>query len=569
MGEEYVWYKYYQPGWGPHLDYPYCSIPELLDRTVAKYPDKVCTIFMGAKLTFRQVQEKSNRLAAALANFGVRKGSRVALMLPNTPQYVLSYLAVLRLGAIVVQMNPLYTEREIENILADSEAEAIIALDLFISRIEAVKPRTKLRTVIWSRVNEFLGFPLKQLYPLMAKRKNSYPAITPKAHLFNLSDLINSSHGRPPRVDIDPAEDVAIFQYTGGTTGIPKAAMCTHMNMVANCYQARAIVGDTLIEGRERGIGLLPFFHSYGLTTNLNLLIAFGGTMILCPQPNDFKQVLGLIRKYKPTLFNGVPTMYIGILNHPDLVKTDMSSIKVLNSGAAAMPVEVMNQFEAKTGGRIVEGYGLSEASPVVTCNPFKGTRKPGSIGIPLPDTIVKIVDMETGTRELPPGEVGELVVKGPQVMKGYWNRPEETAQVLRDGWLYTGDVAKMDEDGFFYIVDRKKDMIITGGFNVYPREVEEVIYEHPKVKEVAVVGVPDEYAGERIKAVVVPKEGQTLTEDEIRQWCRNKLTGYKVPRIVEFRDELPLTMVGKVLRRVLKEEAVAEAAKEGTEKGA
>lgn len=553
--DQYPWYKHYEVGFGPPLVYPEnSSVYDLFQETAAKYPNLTATIFMGARMSFAQLSQQVDRMAAALAQLGIKKQDRVAVMLPNCPQYVISYLAILRLGAVVVQVNPLYTEREVENILTDSGAKIAVVIDLMYPRVEKIRSQTSLSHLIFTRVSEYLPFPINYLYPLLAKRKGQYPQIKTSPSTINFSELIRNTSGLPPKVLIDAASDIAVFQYTGGTTGTPKAAMLTHRNLVADTYMSRAIVGSALKEGEERVLAVLPFFHSFGLTTTLNLAIAFGSTLICIPR-FEVKAVLKAIDKYRPTAFPGVPTMYVALNNYPELHRYDIKSIRVMISGAAAMPVEVLRQFEAKTGGVICEGYGLSEASPVVCCNPCVGVRKPGSIGIPLVGTVCRVVDLETGTRELAPGEVGELIVKGPQVMKGYWNRPEDTAHSLRDGWLYTGDVAKMDEDGYFYIVDRKKDMIITGGFNVYPREVEEVLYEHPKIKEAAVVGVPDEYSGERVKAVVVPKEGETLSEEEVIQWCRQKLTGYKVPRFVEFRDELPLSLVGKVLRRALKEE--------------
>lgn len=553
--EQYPWYKHYEVGFGPPLVYPEdSSMYEVFHQTVTKYPHLTATVFMGAQLSFQQLSQQVDRLASALAELGIQKQDRVAVMLPNCPQYVISYLAILRLGAIVVQVNPLYTEREVEGILIDSGAKIAIVMDLMYPRVEKIRAKTALNQVIFTRVSEYLPFPARQLYPWLAKRKGQYPPIKAGPATINFSQLVHGASGSVPRVVVDAENDIAVFQYTGGTTGIPKAAMLTHRNLVADVYMSRAIVGSAMKEGEERVLAVLPFFHSFGLTTTLNLALAFGCTLICIPR-FEIKAVLKAIDKYRPTAFPGVPTMYVALNNYPELHRYDIKSIRVMISGAAAMPVEVLRQFEAKTGGVICEGYGLSEASPVVCCNPCVGVRKPGSIGIPLVGTVCRVVDMETGTTALAPGEVGELTVKGPQVMKGYWNRPEDTAHSLREGWLYTGDVAKMDEDGYFYIVDRKKDMIITGGFNVYPREVEEVLYEHPKIKEAAVIGVADEYSGERVKAVVVPKEGETMSEEEVIQWCRQKLTGYKVPRFVEFRDELPLSLVGKVLRRALKEE--------------
>jgi len=358
-------------------------------------------------------------------------------------------------------------------------------------------------------------------------------------------------------MDIDPAEDLAVLQYTGGTTGVSKGAMLTHRNLVANVHQCLAWFPDIRM-GKESILCTLPFFHSYGMTVDMNFGVLSGSTLVLIPNPRDLHMVLKAITKHRPTLFPGVPAMYIALINNPDVQsgKMDVTSIRACLSGAAPLPVEVQQEFERLTGGKLVEGYGLSESSPVTHANPLDGIRKAGSIGMPVPNTEVRVVDVEDRAKELPLGEIGELAVKGPQVMKGYWNMPEETDNVMdADGWLYTGDIAQADETGFFYIVDRKKDMIIASGYNIYPRDVEEVIFEHPKVEDVAVAGIPDPKRGETVKAYVVLKEGQTATEEEIIEFCRDKLSKYKVPTAVEFRTELPKTMVGKVLRRVLVEE--------------
>ncbi|NYE58437.1 long-chain-fatty-acid--CoA ligase [Carboxydothermus ferrireducens] len=538
MGSVYQakpWLKHYSEGVRASLNYPEKTLHELFWETTEKYPGLTATVFLGQEMTYKELGEKIKRFTNALSKLGIKKGDRVAVMLPNCPEFVISYFAILTLGGIVVQTNPMYVERELEYQLNDSGAETIILLDVLYPRANAVKGNTALKNLI------VVNIPLIGTYP---------GEFGPGVYKFN--DLISDSEPNSPEVTVTP-DDVAVLQYTGGTTGISKGAMLTHKNLVANVYQVREFSNGIFFDGQERILTALPLFHVYGMTCCMNLATCFGGTMILIPK-FDATLLLQHIQRYRPTSFPGAPTMYVALLNHPDLTKYDLRSINVCVSGSAPLPVEVQTKFEEVTGAVVVEGYGLSEASPVTHCNPIRGTRKIGSIGVPYSDTIAKIVDIETG-EELPPGQIGELVVKGPQVMKGYWNRPEETARALKDGWLYTGDLAKMDEDGFFYIVDRKKDMIIAGGYNIYPREVEEVLYQHPKVKEAIVVGVPDPYRGETVKAFIVVKEGETLTEQEVIEFCNAHLARYKVPRLVEFRSELPKTAVGKVLRRQLREE--------------
>jgi len=390
------------------------------------------------------------------------------------------------------------------------------------------------------------------LYPLVQKKDGHNPQVTYGSDVEPFLSVLKESANNPVKIEVDPEHDIALLQYTGGTTGVAKGVMLTHANLIANAVQCKAVLYK-LKMGRDRILGALPLFHVYGMTTVMNKGISIAAEIILVPK-FDVKQILELISKTKPTLFPGAPTMYIGLINHPDLQKYDLSSIEACVSGSAPLPVEVKNRFEELTGGKLVEGYGLTEASPVTHSNPIWGKSITGSIGLPWPDTDSRVLDPSTG-EELPTGQIGELAVKGPQVMVGYWNRPEDTAAVLKDGWLLTGDMGYMDEDGYFYIVDRKKDMIIAGGFNIYPREVEEVLFEHPAIQEAAVIGVPDPYRGETVKAFVVLKQGMEASEEELEKHCREKLAAYKIPRLYEFRSELPKTMVGKVLRRQLQEE--------------
>ncbi|PZN07510.1 MAG: long-chain fatty acid--CoA ligase [Bacillota bacterium] len=541
---ERPWLKHYPANVPAHLDYPEVPLHELVAQRAREHPDLPALRYYMVRMTYGELWARVNRCAAALAALGVAKGDRVALMLPNCPQYVIAYYATLRLGAIVAQVNPLYTPRELTHLIGDSGAKVLIVADAVYPTVQAALGDLRLEHILVARL---LG--------------NVQPG--PEAKSFE--DLLAGAAGEPPAVAIDPRDDVAVLQYTGGTTGRSKGAMLTHFNLVANVVQTQHWfpAEERMKAGEGRILTILPLFHSYGMTVCMNYGLASGYELILVPR-FELSEVMEIIRATRPHFFPGVPTMYVAVNNYPNAEEYGVGSIEFCNSGGAAMPLEVMNAFERRFGARVVEGYGLSEASPVTHSNPVRGLRKPGSIGIPYPDTDAEIVDVETGTRVLGPGEVGELRIRGPQVMKGYWNRPEETAETLRDGWLYTGDIAKMDEDGYFYIVDRKKDMIIASGYNVYPREVEEVLYEHPAVAECCVAGVPDPYRGETVKAYIVPRPGRSVTADEIIAFCRERLAAYKVPKLVEFRRELPKTAVGKVLRRVLVEEEKARLASGG-----
>lgn len=545
------WYRFYEPGVPRTLAYPEVPLWKFLEESARKYPAHTALLFFGRRLSYGELWEAVLRFANALEQLGVRKGDRVALMLPNCPQFVIAFYGALRIGAVVVGLNPLYTARELELMLNDSGSSTLILLRSLFPRYREVAGSTAVRRVIVTGIEDYLPWPKSWLYPLKARREGTWVELRPDPNLYWFRRLLKKYSPQPARVSIDPKEDVALLLYTGGTTGLPKAAMLTHFNLVANCLQVKSWM-PSLQEATEVIQGVLPFFHSYGLTTVLNLGVAIAATIVLQPR-FVLEEVLRSTARYGVTLFPGVPTMYVAINTSAHVKRYNLHSIRLCISGAAPLPVEVAQAFERLTGARLVEGYGLSEASPVTHTNPLFGQRKFGSIGLPLPDVDAQIVD-ESG-RPLPPGEIGELIVYGPNVMKGYWNRPEETAQALRDGWLYTGDMAKMDEEGYFYIVDRKKDLIIVGGFNVFPREVEEVLFEHPKVKEAVVAGVPDPYHGEIVKAYVVLREGERASEQELIEFCKERLAPYKVPKRVEFRSELPKSMVGKVLRRMLLEE--------------
>lgn len=546
------WLKHYDKDVPYHIDYPEVPLFYFLEEAAQKYPDAPATIFKGAKVTYRELNELSNRLAAGLADLGVKKGDRVGIFMPNTPQFVIAYFAILKLGAVVVATNPLYSAREIEHQVNDAGIEIMIVMSNFYNLIKTVQPKTKIKTLVVTNLKEALPPILAFLFTLTREKKGGFRVQLAEDDHW-MQDLITRHKPEDrPQVEVTPDDD-ALFQYSGGTTGISKGAIAMHRNLVANSLQIRMWM-PTAQDGKETVLMALPLFHVYGMVAGMLFAIRTGAAMVMIPNPRDLEDVLTSIQKYKATIFPGVPTLYNAINNHPDVLagKYNLSSIKACISGSAPLMRETKEKFEALTGGVVFEGYGLSEAPTATHCNPLLGENRTGSIGLPLPDVDCRIVSLDDGVTVLPPGEIGELVIKGPQVMKGYHNMPTETANTLREGWLYTGDIARMDEDGYFYIVDRKKELIKPGGYQVWPREVEEVITEHPKVLEVGVAGVPDPYRGETVKAWVVVKPGETLSEDEVKDWCRERLAKYKVPTLVEFRSELPKTTVGKILRREL-----------------
>jgi long-chain acyl-CoA synthetase len=462
---------------------------------------------------------------------------------------VVAYYAAMRIGAITVMNNPLYSDRELEHQFNDSGAKVLITLDLLGNRMIDLRPKTQIKQIVYTSIGDYLPFPKNLLFPLVGKKKGLAADVKPADDLFKWKGLLARFSPYPPKVTID-FDDVAMYQYTGGTTGVSKGVMLTHGNLSQQVQHVAAWFPT--FGSDEIMLGALPFFHVFGLSTAMNLAIFKGWGDILVPKPQP-PQLLEAISKFKPTFAPLVPTMYIGMLEHPDIEKTDLTSIKGCFSGSAPLPLEVISEFEKKTGAVIVEGFGMTESCPVTHINPFKGNRKVGSVGLPISDTESRIVDLDDGVTDVPVGETGELLVRGPQVMKGYWNRPDATAETITDGWLHTGDIAKMDEEGYFYIVDRKKDMIISGGFNVYPRDIEEVFFEHPKVMEATVIGIPHPKRGEAVKVFVVLKEGQTATAEEMLKYCEDKLAKYKWPTEIEFRKELPKTNVGKVLKKDLR----------------
>lgn len=550
ISEAKVWLKHYDEGVHSSLSYPEVGLPSILDQASDRYTTHAATIFMGRRISYRKMGELANKFANSLLNLGVKPGDRVAIHLPNCPQFVIAYYGILKVGGIVVPINPLYKGKDLSYVISDSGAKTIVTLTKLYPNLEEIAETAGIETVIVTNIKDFFPLRLKALFTLFKEKKEGHrlkAADAKKTLLF--SDLLKRAGNASPGIETSPDEP-AIIQYTGGTTGVPKGAILTHRNLVSNAIQVKHWLRDVK-PGKEVFVSVLPFFHIYGMTTSLNLPILVGASMLLFPQ-FEVKQLMEGITRNKATIFCGVPSIYIVIINSKKVREYDLSSIKFCVSGAAPLPVEVQSKFEKITGSKLVEGYGLTEASPVTHANPLYGMRKEG-IGIPLPDTDAKIVDLETG-EDLPSGGIGELVVKGPQVMRGYWNSPIETKATIRAEWLHTGDIAQMDEDGFFKIVDRAKDMIIMGGFNVYPREVEEVLFAHPKVKEAAVVGKSHILRGQIIKAFVVLKSGEEAKKSDIISFCREQLPKYKTPREIEFVSEIPKTLVGKPLRRILRE---------------
>ncbi|SDC64670.1 long-chain acyl-CoA synthetase [Paenibacillus sp. UNCCL117] len=546
------WLRHYPAEVPKTYDYPKHNVAEFLVQAAALYPERIALHFLGRKVPYRELLESAYRFANGLKRLGVRHGERVAVMLPNCPQAVIAYYGTLLAGGIVVMTNPLYMPRELEHQLQDSGSRTLVTLDLLFERVMKVVPLTDVRHVVVTSIKDYLPFPKNWLYPLKAKKDGLKRDVVYSDSVLSFLKMLRESPPNPCSMPVDAERDLALIQYTGGTTGTAKGVMLTHYNLTANAIQSR-LWAYRSAPAREKYLAALPFFHVFGMTVLMNQSMYLGGTLILLPR-FEINQALETIHRHRPTIFPGAPTMYISLIHHPDVKRYDLSSIAFCISGAASLPYEVQTEFERMTGGKLIEGYGLTEASPVTHANNIWEKRKLGSIGIPFPDTESKVVHPDTG-EELPAGEIGELIVRGPQVMKGYWNNPAETAAVLKNGWLYTGDLARMDEDGYFYILDRRKDLIIAGGYNIYPREVEEVLFEHPDIAEAVVAGAVDPYRGETVKAYIVLRPGADVDADELKSWCKERLAAYKVPRIYEFRDSLPKTIVGKVLRRKLAEE--------------
>ena len=554
------WIKSYEKGVPEKVKYEEICMPDIFERTVAQFPKNNALIFMGYKVDYSQFKDMVDRFATCLADFGVKKGDAVAILLPNTIPCVVAYYAILKIGAITVMNNPLYSDRELEHQFNDSGSKVLITLDLLGNRMIDLRPKTKIKQIVYTSIGDYLPFPKSLLFPLVAKKKKLAADVKDASHVYKWKDCIAKYQPNPPKVK-NSFSDVAMYQYTGGTTGVSKGVELTHGNLSKQAQQLVAWF-PSFNKGAESMLVALPIFHVFGMSVAMNLSIAMGWSQILVPKPQP-EPLLETIRQFKPSFTPLVPTMYIGMLSHPDLKKTDMSCIKGAFSGSAPLPLEVISEFEKLTGATIVEGFGMTETCPVTHINPFAGgARKAGSVGVPISDTQCRIVHLENGTEDMPFGERGELIVKGPQIMRGYKGKPEETANTLKDGWIYTGDIATMDADGYFFIVDRKKDMIISGGYNVYPRDIDEVFYMHPKVQEACSIGVPDPKRGETAKVFIVLKEGQKGTPEEFIEFAKTKLAVYKVPTEIEFRTELPKTNVGKILRKELRAEELAKRAK-------
>jgi len=553
------WLAHYDKGVPQTIEIPNAPLFYFLEESARKYPDRACTIFKGAVITYKEMNAITDSIAAALVDMGVKKGDRVGMFMPNTPQFVMAYFGILKAGGVVVATNPLYTAPEIEHQASDAGIEVMFVMTNFYKTIKKAQPNTKIKKLIVTNLKETLPPVLRVLFTLAKEKKGGFriEGELGEGEVW-MKDLLTKYKGAPrPALEIGP-DDTAMFQYSGGTTGVSKGAVAMHRNVVANTLQIKAWMVN-LEEGNEIVLMAIPLFHVYGMVAGMHFAMAGGASMVMVPNPRDLKDVLENIAKYKATIFPGVPAMYNGINNHPDVKagKYDLSSIKACISGSAPLMRETKEQFEKLTGGKLFEAYGLSEAPTGTHCNPLNGVNKTGSIGMPLPDEDVKIISLDDGETEMPLGEIGEIIINGPQVMKGYHNMPTETANTLRqmkDGktWLFTGDIARMDEDGYFYIVDRKKELIKPGGYQVWPREVEEAISSHPKVLEVGVGGIPDPNRGETVKAWVVLKPGENLSVEELKAHCKERLAPYKVPTHYEFRSELPKTTVGKILRREL-----------------
>jgi len=549
---ERPWLDKYDVGVPLHLDYPAIPLFKLITDAADIYPDRPCTLFKGAVITYKEMDLITNRLASSLSRLGVKKGDRVGIFMPNIPQFVMAYVAILKIGAIVVATNPLYTSREIEHQVNDAGVEVMLVMSSYYKLLKDTQPRTKIRTLVVTNIKETLPLSTGILFTLFVEKKGRHKVKLADGDVW-FKDLVKENCPEDyPNVNIGP-DDFALLQYSGGTTGISKGAIALHRNLVANALQVRMWIPNAE-DGQETVLMAIPLFHVFGMVAGMLFALKAAASMVMVPNPRDMKDIIKNIKKYRPTIYPGVPTMYNALNNHPDVIagKVDMSSFKACISGSAPLMRETKETFEALSGGKVFEGYGLSEAPTATHCNPLFGENRTGSIGLPMPDVDCRIVNLDDGETILPVGEIGELVINGPQVFYGYHNMPTETTNTLRDGWLYTGDIARMDEDGYFYIVDRKKELIKPGGYQVWPREVEEVIKEHPKVLEVGVAGVPDPHRGETVKAWVVLKPGETMTEDEITEWCRKSLAKFKIPTQLEFRTELPKTLVGKILRREL-----------------
>ena len=560
--EPRIWHRSYDGGVPPDIEFEEIPLPRVLERTARAHGDAPAVIFLNCRLTYRQLKEEVDRFATALAGLGVTRDTRVAIQLPNLPQTVIAYYATLSLGAQAVMTNPLYVEREITHQWNDAGcAVAVVADFLFEGRIRGIRHELPVKRYIIASIPEYLRFPLNLLAPIKLRktRPPSIAKVEPDEGIRFMKTLIRTTPPNPPKVAL-AMDDLALLQYTGGTTGLSKGAMLTHRNLSYNAQQVEAWFTDAT-PGREVFLAALPYFHVFGMTVSMNYPVLVAAAMVLLPNPRDISQMTKAIATHRVTLFPGVPAMFNAINNFPGVDTVHLSSVTSCFSGSAPLPTDVLERFERLTGSKIVEGFGLTETSPVTHTNPVKGTRKIGSIGVPVPGTDAKVVDLADGVTEVPTGTEGELIIKGPQVMKGYWNKPDATRDMIRDGWLYTGDIAIVDPDGYFFIVGRQKDMILAGGYNIYPDEVDRVLMGHPAVMEAGTIGIPDQTRGETVKSFVVLKAGHAATTEELIEYCRKELAAYKIPRQIEFRADLPKSTVLKILRRELRDQELAKLA--------
>lgn len=549
MGFDRIWHKNYPKAVPKEITFDRITMPEVLTRTAKRFPDKAGLNYMGKLISYEKLDRMVNVFARALTGLGVKKGDTVAMLLPNIPQVVIANYATWRIGAVAAQNNPLYTERELAYQLNDSDAKVLITLDLLLPRAIKIKPETKIEHIVTCHINDYLPFPKKQLFPLV--KKQMYRKVEPGRDVLRFTDLM-ARYDDSPVAPEAAWDDVGTLIYTGGTTGVSKGVMLTHANMSCNVQQLKAWFYD-VIDGQGSIMAIFPFFHSAGFTGIQNFTVWGGWTDVLVPRPEP-SVIIELLKKYRPEFMPGVPTIFIGLLNNEEFRKMDLRFIRGFIAGAAPLSVETINELKNLTGGDLINVYGLTETSPMGTASPWKGDIKPGTVGVPFSSTDLKIMDVETGTVEMKVGESGEICFKGPQVMKGYYKKPEETDKVLRDGWLFTGDIGVLGEDGYLTIVDRKKDMIVAAGYNIFPQEIDEILFSHPKVLEACTIGVPDSYRGEAPKAFVVPKPGEAIDKEELVAFCREKLAAYKVPSHIEFMTELPKSAVDKILRKELRD---------------
>jgi len=552
--DEKSWHKSYAPGVSPSLMYDKTTVSQALSRSAKNFPDNSALNYMGRITSYTKLESMVNAFASALKAMKIKPGDKVAVCLPNIPQAIIANYAIFKIGAVAVLCNPLYTERELAYQLDDSDSKIIVTLTLLVPRIEKIQSQTKVEKIIACHIHSYLPFPKKQLFPFV--KKEMFKKIIPTENVKIFKDLIS---GQPDAQIQDQSqwEEVGALLYTGGTTGVSKGVMLTHSNMSCNVQQFIAWFPD-FYKGEESLVGNFPVFHSAGFTAIQNFSLWQAYEIILVPRPEPAINIQ-ILKKYNPTFLPGVPTIFVGLLSEPEFRKLNFSSVKGFFSGAAPLAADTIRDLKDLTGADMCEVYGSTENSPIVSVTPWGGKIKPGTVGCPVPDTDVKIVDIETGEDEIAQGETGEILIKGPQIMKGYYKKPEETANVLKNGWFYSGDIGKFDEEGYLTIVDRKKDMIIAGGYNIYPVELDNVLFDHPKILEACTIGIPDEYRGETVKAFIVPKKGETLTVDDVITYCKKNMAAYKVPKKFEFVEELPKSAVGKILRRELRDMELAK----------